>query len=119
MVENTNMNKHVGKIILDRLRVLKQTQTWLAESIGVSNNAVTKWINCGKISRANAVKVADTLNVSTDELLAVGVSSPRDQILTPLALIYVDENEVRLITQYREASDEGKVKIECAAQSAT
>jgi plasmid maintenance system antidote protein VapI len=117
-VENATMSKHVGKIILDRLRAINQTQTWLAEYVGVSNNAVSKWIDSGKISRANAIKVAEALNISTDDLLAVAADTKRDQKAKPLALMYIDEDEIRLITQYRESNAMGRALIDAAARSA-
>jgi phage repressor protein C with HTH and peptisase S24 domain len=46
------------------------TQEGLAEQIGVSKAAVSGWIKTGKISRANAIKMAQVLNVSTDEVFA-------------------------------------------------
>lgn len=52
---------------LDRL---DKTQEWLAEQIGVSNNAVTKWKQSGGIGRENAKKVSALLGVSLDGLLA-------------------------------------------------
>ncbi len=63
------MDTNLGKIIKDRLDELRQTQSWLAEQVGVSNNAVTKWIATGKVSRVNAVKIAQVLKISTDVLL--------------------------------------------------
>jgi transcriptional regulator with XRE-family HTH domain len=63
------MDNAVGKLIKTRLKELKKTQGWLAEEVGVSNVAVTKWIKSGKVSRENTSKVADALMISIDKLL--------------------------------------------------
>lgn len=59
----------IGKIIKAALERLAQPQSWLAEQVGVSNYAVTKWIQTGKVSRQNAIKIADVLGIPLDELL--------------------------------------------------
>lgn len=59
----------VGKVITARLEQLQQTQAWLAERVGVSENAVSKWIMSGKISRANSIKTALALDISLAQLL--------------------------------------------------
>lgn len=48
---------------------MAQTQVWLADELEVSNNAVSKWIRTGKISRENAVAAAKVLNMSVEQLL--------------------------------------------------
>lgn len=60
----------LGKVITSRLETLDHTQAWLAERVGVSENAVSKWIITGKISRANSIKVAAALHISLSELLS-------------------------------------------------
>ena len=47
------MVSELGIYIKARLKFLRKTQMWLAEEMGVSNNAVTKWVKSGKISREN------------------------------------------------------------------
>ncbi|MGK5049486.1 LexA family protein [Janthinobacterium sp. GB4P2] len=59
----------LGQTIKSRLSALRKTQGWLAERANVSHNAVSKWIKTGKISRENAVLVAQALSCSVDELL--------------------------------------------------
>lgn len=58
----------LGKTIKSRLRALGKTQAWLAEAVGVSENAVSKWIKSGEISRANIQPTADALQISTAQL---------------------------------------------------
>lgn len=59
----------LGQTIKSRLSALGKTQGWLAERADVSHNAVSKWIKTGKISRENAVLVAQALACSVDDLL--------------------------------------------------
>lgn len=59
----------IGLAIQARLRTLRKTQAWLAEQVGVSTNAVSKWMRSDKISRQNAIRVADALAISVDDLL--------------------------------------------------
>lgn len=63
------MENSIGKYIKTRLKELKKTQGWLAEKVGVSNVAVTKWIKYGTVSRENAVIAAEALQCSIDKLL--------------------------------------------------
>jgi Predicted transcriptional regulators len=60
----------LGEIIKRRLLDLGRTQTWLAERVGVSENAVSKWIKTGQISIENAKQVAHALEISLDALLS-------------------------------------------------
>lgn len=59
----------LGKTIKARLKALGVTQAWLAEQVGVSENAVSKWIKTGEISRDNIKPVADALQISVAQLL--------------------------------------------------
>jgi len=59
----------LGKTIKARLKALGQTQAWLAEQVGVSENAVSKWIKNGEISRENIKPAADALQISVAQLL--------------------------------------------------
>ncbi|HSH72366.1 MAG TPA: helix-turn-helix transcriptional regulator [Methylophilaceae bacterium] len=81
------MDKTIGTIINRQLALLNKTQTWLAEEVQVSNNAVTKWIRSGKISRVNAKKTAAALKISVDELLG-STSAEKDDDYSSLVQIY-------------------------------
>ena len=67
--ENQPMANTIGKLIKDVLSRKGKTQSWLAEQAGVSDNAVSKWVRTGQISRENIPKVASILDVYSDELL--------------------------------------------------
>lgn len=43
---------------------LDKPQTWLAEKLGVSDNAVSKWKQSGKISRAKAQEASKLLGIN-------------------------------------------------------
>lgn len=55
------MATELGKFIHARLADMKKTQTWLAEQMTVSDNAVSKWIKSGKISRTNFFALLDII----------------------------------------------------------
>lgn len=71
--QNQSMVTDVGKAIQAALDRLGKTQAWLAEEAGVSNNAVSKWINLGKISAKNIPKAALILGIDPRQLLGVPV----------------------------------------------
>lgn len=62
------MATELGDYIKTRLKALKRTQGWLAEQADVSNNAVSKWIKTGKISRENFLLIIPLLGGSVPAL---------------------------------------------------
>lgn len=72
------MDKKLGEVIKARLRAMGKSQEWLAEEVGVSNAAVSKWMGSGKISKLNAQKVAHTLSLTLNELF--GVPEPANNL---------------------------------------
>jgi len=82
------MENLIGIFIKARLKELRKTQGWLAEESGVSNVAVTKWVKSGKISRENAVVVADVLMVSVDKLLGNETLTVDNEIERQLLLFF-------------------------------
>ena len=116
--DNQRMTHPLGKIIKDRLKSLKKTQGWLAEQANVSDTAVSKWIATGKISRESARDVSRILGISIDTLLgSAGPAIPTDATAS-LSLVYVDADELRLLTAYRESTAIGKALISAAADGA-
>lgn len=104
----------LGKIIRARLLELGETQEWLAEQVGVSKNAVSKWIRDGKVSRSNAIEAARALRLTSDQLLLghplTDVSPPAETTLERL-----DADEKRLLELYRQSTRDGKLMIYGAA----
>lgn len=114
-IDNSVMANPVGDIIKNRLKVLKKTQGWLAGKTGKSDTAISKWIATGKISRDNAVEVAKLLGISLDELLGTSDAGTQG---AALSLVYVDREELRLLTAYREATEMGQTLILTSADAA-
>jgi len=115
--ENVGMEQKIGKTIANRLAALNKTQGWLAEQAGVSINAVSKWTLTGKISRSKAVLVAEVLGLSLDELLVIENPKTANQPKS-LALVYVDTEELYLLTLYRESAQDGRAFIIATAEDA-
>ena len=107
----------IGKIIKVRLGELDETQEWLAERVGVSKNAVSKWIKSGKISRENAIKVSQVLKVSSDRLL-MGQNAVEQSPPSETTLERVDADEKRLLELYRQSTQDGKMMVYGAAMVA-
>lgn len=103
--------------IKSRLAELRRNQSWLAEQVGVSNNAVSKWLRTGKISRDSAVKVAQALQTSVDAIFRAQ-DSAADGPPGGLMLTYVAPFEMELVTAYREADEVGQRLIEVAVRAA-
>lgn len=61
--ENKPMN-HVGYKIKAAIEAKGITQMALAEAVGVSNNAVTKWVKTGKVAKENIPKIIKELGMS-------------------------------------------------------
>lgn len=90
-----------GMQITEALTRLGQTQTWLAEKMGVTDAAVHKWISTGQIGRDRLVDLARLLGLTVDQLLT-GEPSP-DSRLTEIveALPAEDRQMVLDFIQYR------------------
>lgn len=118
--ENAGMPKtYTGELISRRLMEMDRTQEWLAEKVGVSINAVSKWTRTGKISRENAVLAAKALGITVGELLQ---EQPEDMKADKfkeksLHLVYMTDEELKLVTLYRESTEMGRAMLMAAAES--
>ena len=65
------MSENVAKSVREGLRALGKGQAWLAEELGVSINAVSKWCRTGNISRANIPKVAEKLRLPLSDFYEI------------------------------------------------
>lgn len=106
----------LGNAIRARLQELSKTQGWLADELSVSNNAVSKWIGTGKISRANAVAAARLLDMSVEVLLGEGEreSAGSNQESADDMLIRVAE----MLETYRLAGSADRQRIDLAFREA-
>lgn len=84
------VKKLPGTVIKDALSRIGRTQSWLAERAGVSNNAVSKWVNTHQIAPENIAKISAILGVPGADLLPavsghsqVVVSEPRAEYTIP------------------------------------
>ena len=66
--DDSGMNE-IGKAIKAALADRKLTQRWLAERIGVSDNAVSKWIRSGKVSKEHIPDVCVLLGIPVGVML--------------------------------------------------
>lgn len=69
MVDNLNEKPSFGTRLDQALRVRNKTQTWLAEQLGISDQAISKWKRSGQISRDNAIALCQLLDVNPIWLL--------------------------------------------------
>ena len=117
-IENAGMENYTGDLIARRLAELDKTQEWLAEKVGVSINAVSKWTRTGRISRDNAKLAAKALGVSVGALLQEEVETvPTVKKVdnSGIQLVYLTGEELNLVTAFREATEIGRAMLVAAA----
>lgn len=64
------VESRIGRLISQRLDEKGKAQRWLAEQVSVSDNAVSKWIKTGNVSKKNALKVSELLDIPVAVLLS-------------------------------------------------
>ena len=68
--EKTIIQKSLGEVLKQHREECKMTQEFVAESIGVSRQAVSKWENgTSDPSTSNLIALAKLFNLSAEELL--------------------------------------------------
>ena len=68
--EKNIIKKSLGEVLKQHREECKMTQEFVAESIGVSRQAVSKWENgTSDPSTSNLIAIAKLFNLSTEELL--------------------------------------------------
>ena len=107
MKNNQNTMKNLKKIV----KAQNKSLTSLAVKLEVSQEAISQYIS-GKIKpkTATIIEMAKILNTSTDYLLDL-TDNP-----TPINF-NLTENELNLITNYRNLSKEEKLKVEAYIQA--
>jgi transcriptional regulator with XRE-family HTH domain len=94
------------------MQAIGMSQAWLAEKVGVSITAVSKWTRDGKVARDNVPRVAAALGLTTDQLLGPG--APADAEATWSEWVNADEKE--MLELYRLCSQEGRLMLKGAAR---
>lgn len=112
------MDNTIGSKIANRLKAIGKPQSWLAEQVGVSVNAVSKWIRTGKIATINARAVAKALGISTDQLLGQEVMDLGDSQQPASRLERLNLSESDLIQLYRASNANGQRMILAQAKLA-
>lgn len=119
----------IGKLIDSRLRALGQNQTWLADRLEISKQALGKWRYGGdsqtaQVRRANAARLADVLRIPIETvhqalgdrlapgtqgqgISAAGDAAHLNEVETQIALAYrdadpKDRHAVRVILRVDE-----------------
>lgn len=119
--DNAVMEKNIytAELIKRRLMEMDRTQEWLAEKVGVSINAVSKWTRSGQISRENAVLAAKALGITVGQLFQEQADEMRSDKFnqSSLHLVYLTDEELRLVTLNRESTDIGRAMLMAAAES--
>lgn len=96
---------HVGHKIKAKLLAKGLTQMALADIVGVSNNAVTKWIKTGQVGKENIPKVAAAL-----DMLVMDFLDMQDDDLVH-ALYLLNDPKLRAILLAAELLSEHKKDI--------
>lgn len=112
-------NTYTAELIKRRLLEMDRTQEWLAEKVGVSINAVSKWTRTGQISRENAVLAAKALGITVGELFQEQSEDMRPDKFNQksLQLVYLTDEEMKLVTHYRESTEVGRAMLMAAGES--
>lgn len=106
------MTRYVARTIKDRMKAIGMSQAWLAEKVGVSIAAASKWTTDGKVARDNVPRVAAALGLTTDQLLGTEASAGAEA--TWPELVNADEKE--MLELYRLCSQEGQLMLKGAAR---
>ena len=76
--QDVEIKKSLGEVLKEHRIQAQLTQEFVAESLGVSRQAVSKWENgTADPSTTNLLKLAKLYNISPDELLR-SVATPED-----------------------------------------
>lgn len=90
-----------------------ENQTWLAEELDLTPQAITKWKYDGKISKAKAIEVSDLLDIPLDRLLG-GKVNPVGEVLEALP-VDMGKTFVRQLMYQIEHADESVMSQEHSA----
>lgn len=106
-----NNPSHIGSLIKNRLKELGKNQSWLAAEVGVSDNAVSKWIKTGNISRENIANISRILGIQVGLFMGAAASDPEKVKQLYGAIPGLSPEESTLVESYRAASAEIKAAV--------
>ena len=94
-----NIDKEIGARILNKLNASGRTQSELADYLGVTQAAVSNWVNGVKIPRMGKIdRICSFLNCSRSELLiGEGKSPAEDKIFDYYFSLLSVENQKKTI----------------------
>ena len=101
------MDETLGKRIVSNRKRLGITQDRLAEQLGVTAQAVSKWENdqsCPDI--AMLPKLAEIFGITTDELL--GISQPRQETVHKAEIVDADADDRLIRVAQRDIVERGR-----------
>ena len=99
----------IGIIIKELRRETGCTQDRLAEVLGVTQDSISLWENDKRIPDASyIVTMAKFFDVSTDYLLGLSGDYKRVAVGEDYAQEFVKQEEIQLIRDYRNLSEEKK-----------
>ena len=114
LVENQPMAQQpspIGYLIKRRLEDLGKNQSWLAAEAGVSDNAVSKWIKSGNMSRESIANISRILGIPVGLFVGAAASDPEKVKRLYGAIPGLSLEESKLIESYRAASPEIKAAV--------
>lgn len=101
------MATELGKFIHDRLADMQKTQTWLAEEMSVSANAVSKWIKSGKISRTNFFALIDIIGSDGAPFIWEAIDTNKQSNHSMVAF----SNDEKIVLQGFRSADESTKRV--------
>lgn len=105
--EHLLMATELGKFIHARLADMQKTQTWLAEKMNVSANAVSKWIKSGKISRTNFFALIDIIGSDGAPFIWEAIDTNKQQNHSMVAF----SNDEKIVLQGFRSADESTKRV--------
>lgn len=101
----------IGSLIKNRLKELGKNQSWLAAEAGVSDNAVSKWIKSGNMSRESIANISKILGIHVGLFVGAAASDPEKVKQLYGAIPGLSPEESILVESYRAASAEIKAAV--------
>lgn len=106
------LGEHDGHRLLKLLARADVQQTLLADIIGVSKPAVSKWIKTGGIAREHVAEICRVLDAFADELLGLSpIVNTRAVAEARVDYALLDAGAKALVKKYTSASEESRAAL--------